>query len=131
LGVDLDRKVKDDAIAEDIFKRGLTWTGKDEGQRVGMDFGQRYPDVPKAFYKDVFGIERWPDFERSKQVACTYKGFASYVSSVSQGKYSYMAIVNFSQVLSDGTRQQKYFLSQYSVNEDGKFSGFTYDEVIK
>ena len=131
LGVDLDRKAKDDVIAEEIFKRGLTWTGKEEGQRVGIDFGQRYPDVPRAFYKEVFGIERWNEFERAKQVACAYKGFKSYVSSVSRGKYSYMAIVNFSQVLSDGTRKQKYFLSQYSLKEDGTFSGFTYDEVIK
>lgn len=131
LGVDLDRKAKDDVIAQEVFEHALTWTGKEQGMALILDIVDRYPDLPRSYSVGVFGIERRDEFERSKEIACAFKSFKSYVKSVSEDTYEYMAIVSFSQVLSDGTRLQKNFLTSYSLDSAGKFYGFTYDEVIK
>ena len=131
LGVDLDRKAADDAIALEVFQNALTWTGKDEAQNLMRTLSAKYDGIPRAYYKGVFGVEYYDEIPRSKEVACTFKDFKSYVQSVANDRYRYVAIVSFSQVLKDGTRIQKNFVSTYSIDSAGKFYGFTYEEVIK
>ena len=131
LGVNLDRKATDDAIAQEVFQNALTWTGKDEATDLITSLPAKYGKLPTSYYKGVFGIEYVDELQRSKEIACTFKDFKSYVQSVADGTYNYVAIVSFSQVLNDGTRIQKIFVSTYSIDSAGKFYGFTYDEVIK
>lgn len=131
LGVNLDRKATDDAIAQEVFQNALTWTGKDEATDLITSLPAKYGKLPTSYYKGVFGIEYVDELQRSKEIACTFKDFKSYVQSVADGTYNYVAIVGFSQVLNDGTRIQKNFVSTYSIDSAGKFYGFTYDEVIK
>lgn len=130
-GVDVNRKATDDAIAEDVFKHATTWTGVAESQKVWSDIRVKYMSVQRPYYIGVFGVDTSADLERQKVLSCTYKNFMSYVMSVQNEVYYYRALVSYSQVLKDGTKVQKIFVTTYSIDNSGKFTGFTYDEVIK
>lgn len=130
-GVDLSRKEKDDEIAKDIFKVATTWSGLTEAKSTWSDVERRYGSQSKNYYRGVFGAKTYRELDWSKVIACAYKGLDSYVVSVKNNVYTYRAIVSFSHITKDGTKTQKSFVSTYTIDSDGKFTGFSYYEVFK
>ena len=118
-------------IAKEIFKVSLTWSGSTEAKSTWSNVERRYGNQSKNYYKGVFGVKLYRELDWSNVIACAYKGFDSYVVSVKNNVYTYRAIVSFSQIAKDGTKTQKSFVSTYTIDSDGKFTGFSYYEVFK
>jgi hypothetical protein len=140
LGVDLDRKERDDELMLEILKNYGNWSSNDDREAKMKEFSDKYRSggTISGFNDTIFATALGTVFDMdyvsvglsgANPGIQTVDDFKSYVVKVDNGTYYYNSLVTLTRELSTGKKTGQVLLT-YAIEPDGKWLTGRYQEYI-